>query len=288
MLSRRPPRQRRRRRRLETEGEEVWGGEGARGRGREGRSGGGEVGPAGGRLQLPPASRGLQAAGRTQRLAIHRGAARGRPSPTPSPSPSPEPRASAAAASRQPVPGRAAAATATATATAGKAACAEQVASALLRPGKVSPAAADGSWRGIRPLPLEGRGSAPQCPPCAPPPRSRGLGDPSALPPSPRATVGHGGGGGGMRGSQDGPGEAQEPSSTSARLGKGRGRRARPHPNPLRARGFPRDRCSAARRSGRVIGGGGQQNGRGGRCGYKSGSWRGLRPEGGGARHAAL
>ena len=32
VLSRRPPRQRRRRRRLETEGEEVWGGEGARGR----------------------------------------------------------------------------------------------------------------------------------------------------------------------------------------------------------------------------------------------------------------
>lgn len=65
---------------------------------REGRSGGWEVGLAGGRarkcLQLPPASRGLQAAGRTQRGAIHSGAARGRPSPSLKPrAPSAEPRA---------------------------------------------------------------------------------------------------------------------------------------------------------------------------------------------------
>lgn len=145
------PRRQQWRRRLETEREEVW--EGARER--EGRSGGWEVGPAGGRarecLQLPPASRGLQAAGRTQRGAIHSGAARGRPSPASSPEPrAPSERSRRGRRRLEPAgPGLAAAR---------KAARAQQVESAPICPGKVSPAAAGGSWRGVRPLQLKGRG----------------------------------------------------------------------------------------------------------------------------------
>ncbi|KAI5183820.1 Max Dimerization Protein 3 [Manis pentadactyla] len=66
-----------------------------------------------------------------------------------------EPRARAVSERRRrlrpPVPGH------VASATARKTASAEQVESAPLRPGKVSPAAVRGSWRGVRPPSLEGQ-----------------------------------------------------------------------------------------------------------------------------------
>lgn len=180
MPSRRPPRQRWRRR-LETEGEEVWGREGARGRGRDGGwLGGGAGGRAGGCSCRQHLGGSRLPGGRSaeRSTAEPREAAR-------APAPNPEPRASAAAAaaSRQRVPGRAAAA-------ARKAAGAQQVASALLRPGKVSLAAAGRSWRGVQPLPLEGRGLRTSVPCVRPAPTSPGTWRLHAR--SPWETVGHG------------------------------------------------------------------------------------------------
>lgn len=186
MSSRRPPRQWWRRR-LET-GDWRGGGLGRGGSAaeREGRSGGWEVGPAGGRAAAAAAGvSGAPGCGADAAPSDPQ-RSRARP-PEPRPRvPSPEPRARAAAASRHPVPGHAASATAR------KAAGAEQVASAPLRLGKVSPAAVGGSWRGVRLLLLEGRGlrtSAPCVRPAAAPP---GIWRPQGRSPPPPATVGHG------------------------------------------------------------------------------------------------
>lgn len=189
MPSRRPPGQRWRRR-LETEGEEVWGGEGREREGEGGTErwlGGGAGGRAGGRLQLPPASRGLQAAGRTQRQAIHSRTARGRPSPEPrAPSferaqPPPPPRASGSL-DTPPPPGR-------------QPAPSKLRARLSAREKFPSPAAAGVGAGSSRCLWKVG-GSAPRGPPCAPPLRPRGLGDPTRAPPG--DCWAHGGGGGGV------------------------------------------------------------------------------------------
>lgn len=149
-------------------------------RGRDGAAAGRWGRRAGGRLQLPPATPGLQAAGRTQRRAIHRGAARGRPSPEPR-APSPEraprpprpPRASLSLDALLPPPPP------------GRQRAPSKLRARLSARGKVSPAAADASWHGVRPLRLEGRGPAPPCPPRAPPPRPPGDLGTHARPPTP-------------------------------------------------------------------------------------------------------
>lgn len=114
---------------------------------REGQSGGWEVGPAGGRAAA--AAAGVSGA-------TGCGADVAPSDPQPSRARPREPRAPAVSERRrrlrQPVPGHVAAATAR------KTASAEQVESAPLRPGKVSPAAVRGSWRGVRPPSLEGKG----------------------------------------------------------------------------------------------------------------------------------
>lgn len=207
VLSRRQPPQRWRRR-LET-GDWRGGGLGRGGSAgeREGRSGGWEVGPAGGRAAAAAAGvSGAPGCG-ADAAPSYPQRSRARP-PEPRPrAPRPEPRASASASSRFPVPGHAAAATA------GKAAGAEQVASAPLRLGKVSPAAVGGSWRGVWLLLLEGRRlrtSGPCVRPGAAPP---GTWRPQGR--SPRRLLDTVGDRDGMgEGSQNGPGEAQKPSST--------------------------------------------------------------------------
>lgn len=195
--------------------------------------GGGAGGRAGGRTAAAAAGISGAPGCRADAAASDPRRIRARP-PEPRPrARSPEPRASAAAAaaaaSRQPVPGHAAAR---------KAAGAQQVSSAPLRPGKVSLASAGGSWRGVPPLPPEGRSSAPPCPPCVPPPRPRGHGDPRALP---LGDCGARWGGVELRGSQGGLGEALEPSSTETKWGGG-GEDVLaplPAPSPPRPGGFP-------------------------------------------------
>lgn len=97
-----------------------------------------------------------------------------------------------------------------------------------------------------------------------------------------------------MGGPQDGSGESREPSSTSASSGRGQERRARPPipaPNPPRARGFPRDRCSA---SPALPAGewGAPAEWRGGRCDYRVGVSASAASWGGGGsvapHHATL
>lgn len=265
------------RRRLETEGEEVRGGEGARARAREGRSGGGEVGPAGGRAAAAAAGDsgapgcGADAAPSDPPRSRARPPEPRAPSPERAPWPPRPPRASLSLDALPPPPPP------------GRQRAPSKLRARLSARGKVSPAAADASWHGVRPLRLEGRGPAPLCSPRAPPPRPPGdLGAHARPPPPPRR-----GGGGGWNGGAL-PGWSRGSPGTEFyfgyRLGKGRGRRARPHPRSEPAEGRRRPPGTGAprpRAPGRVSGGR-LQNGAGRGAGVVTRSRGSARAESGG------